>query len=306
MITSWTPVVIYRIGKQLGLSADGALLAGRLIAWSPAFAFWSGALYKEGLILLLLSLAVLHTLRLQTRFQWHAMLLMAGCLAGLFGLRPYIAALMCVVLCLGLLLGRGGNRGLPSIVVGFRQLFILAGFVALLIWFGLTRTARATLPGSVHEALTTISISRQDLAQEAASGFSASTTFASPADAISFLPVGLVYFLLAPLPWQLGQLRQTLAIPETVCWTCLYPIVIWGISRGMKRNPQGSVLLLAAAASMTVLYALSLGNIGSIYRMRIQVWLIFAVFAGWGWEAWREKRPRRAQTATVRRFRKPV
>ena len=36
----------------MGLSRSGANFAGSLVAFSPAFAFWSGGFYKEGFILL--------------------------------------------------------------------------------------------------------------------------------------------------------------------------------------------------------------------------------------------------------------
>ena len=294
LITAWAPVIVYRIAKQLGLSSKGALLAGRLIAFSPAFAFWSAAPYKEGLIIVLLSLGFLHILKLQTGIRWTSLLVVCGCLIGLFGLRPYIAVIMSAVLWLGVIIGRGKTSGIPVVIVTLRQTFVATLLGGLLVWTGLTRTAGANLPGSVEDGLTKISISRRDLAQSGVSGFRPDTTFAHIPDAIEFLPTGLAYFLFSPTPWQVGRLRQNTTIPETLLWVCLYPMAFAGIRRGLKRNPQGSITLLAGAASMSLLYALFAGNIGVVYRMRIQVWLILAIFIGWGWEAQQERSRQRA------------
>jgi hypothetical protein len=292
-ITAWTPVVIFRIARRLGISSSGAILAGRLVALSPAFAFWSGALYKEGLILLFLAVALLHILRLQTEWRWRSLLLAGGCLAGLFGLRFYVAALMSGVLCVGLVLGRSRAPHQDSLFVGMRQVSILAVFIVILAGFGLTERVRRVIPDDADQAVQLIGESRLGSSLEGASGFNHSAKFTNTAEASKFLPVGLAYFLFAPAPWQFGKLRQNLAIPETVFWVGLYPFVFWGMLRGLHRNFQGSVLLLVPAAILTVFYALYAGNIGTLYRMRVQVWLMLSIFAGWGWEALREKQSQR-------------
>jgi hypothetical protein len=305
-LTAWTPVVVYRIGRRLGVSGSGALFAGRLVAFSPAFAFWSGALYKEGVILLFLSIALLQILQLQTEWRLGSLLVASGCLAGLFGLRFYVAVLMSGVLGLGLILGRRRDQGQDFLYVAVRQVSVLAAFLAIFSALGMTDRVRRLIPHDVPEAVRTIEVVRLGSSIEGASGFNRDVWIASPSEAISFLPVGIGYFLLSPSPWQIGQLRQNLAIPETAFWICLYPLALWGMFRGLRRNFQGGAVLLVPAALLTVFYALSAGNIGTIYRMRIQVWLILAIFAGWGWEALREKQRRAASVPVQARAHRHV
>jgi hypothetical protein len=297
-MTAWTPVVVYRIARRLNISSSGALLAGRLVAFSPAFAFWSGALYKEGLILLFLSLAILQVLRLQTEWRWRSLLLACACLASLYGLRFYVAMLMTGVLCLGLMLGRRGDPRHDFLFVSMRQVSVVIVFIAILTGFGVTGRVRRLMPNDVDEAVQVIDHSRFGSALMGASGFSPSDRFTTQAEAMEFLPVGVAYFLFSPTPWQFGQIRQNLAIPETVFWVGVYPLALWGVLRGLRRNFQGSVLLLVPAVLLTGFYALYAGNIGTVYRMRVQVWLFFSIFVGWGWEALREKR-RSTRTLTV-------
>jgi hypothetical protein len=302
-MTAWTPVVVYRIARHLGVSGSGAQFAGRLVAFSPAFAFWSGALYKEGLILLFVSVSILEVLRLQTEWRWRSLFFATACLAGLFGLRFYVAVLMSGILCLGLILGRRRDTRQDFLFVAVRQVSVLAVFIVILSGLGLTDRVRTLVPSNADVAVQTMENVRVGSSQEGSSGFTRDVWITSPSAAMAFLPVGLGRFLFSPLPWQLGQTRQNLAIPETVFWICLYPFAFWGALCGLRRNFQGSVVLLVPAALLTCFYALSAGNVGTVYRMRIQVWLILSIFAGWGWEALRERRRRTvSMTVPVRRI----
>jgi hypothetical protein len=301
-ITAWTPVVVYCISRRLGVSGPGAQFAGRLVAFSPAFAFWSGALYKEGLIFLFLSTAILQILQLQIEWRLRSLLLASGCLAGLFGLRFYVAVLMSGVLCLGLILGRRRDPGQEFLFVVVRQVSVLAVFITTLAALGLTGHIHKLIPSDLDTAVRTIETARLGSSLEGASGFNRNVRITSPSEAIRYLPVGVGYFLFSPTPWQFGHVRQNLAIPETVFWISLYPLAAWGALRGLRRNFQGSILLLVPATLLTSIYALGSGNIGTLFRMRVQVWLILSIFAGWGWEALRERQRRsRSIKAAVRR-----
>src|SRR5215831_5852321 len=280
-ITAWTPVVVYRIARRLGISGSGAQFASRLVAFSPAIAFWSGALYKEGLILLFLSMVLLEILRLQMEWRWRSLLLASGCLAGLFGLRFYVAVLMSGVLGLGLILGRRRDRRQDFFFVAMRQVSVLAVFIAILAALGLTSRVRRLVPSEVDTAVQTVENVRLGSSLSGESGFSSDVWITSPSAAIEFLPVGVGYFFFSPTPWQFGKIRQNLAIPETLFWVGLYPLAVWGALRGLRRNFHGSIPLLVSGALLTSLYAWAAGNIGTVFRMRVQVWLIVSIFAGW-------------------------
>jgi len=116
-ITAWTPVLIYRIVRKLGFPSDAAYVSGLLVAVTPAFAFWSSALYKEGLILLVMSLQIYHMLNLQEEFSWKSLTIVLVGLPVLFGLRFYLAMMMAAVVVGGLCSGRG-----QQIVQGRRRL----------------------------------------------------------------------------------------------------------------------------------------------------------------------------------------
>jgi len=125
-VTAFTPVLTYLIAREMGLTRSGANFAGGLVAFSPAFAFWSGGFYKEGLVLLLLNLSMYQVLRLQRGWKWDSMFILLGCLFGLFGLRFYLAAMLSAIVLVGLLLGR--SKAGDGALTMLRQAVILAGF----------------------------------------------------------------------------------------------------------------------------------------------------------------------------------
>ena len=212
------------------------------------------------------------------------MLILAACLFGLFGLRFYLAAMLSAIV-----LGRIAAGPQPSVRGSFDNDAPgshSGGFHWDVVRIGLTERIRRIVPGDLSEALGAIETSRHDLANSADSGFARELNITTPAGALEFLPTGMAYFMFSPAPWQWGRVRQNLVIPETAFWICLYPLMAWGMIRGLKQNFQSSGLLLAAVIPISCLYALFSGNIGTAYRMRMQVWLLLAIFAGWGWEAW--------------------
>jgi hypothetical protein len=282
LLTSLTPVLAFRAARQLGVPREGALSGARLVAYSPAFAFWSGALYKEGLILIVLFLVIEHTLRLQKSIRPLSVLVLAVCLLALFGLRFYIGVIFGVCIVAGLVLGRRNRNnpeGAPAIL---RQALVLILVFMAFNLFGLSDSIGQLLSVKVEENLSKIDSTRRNLAM-AASGYGGDAYVGDVDSAVQFLPVGLAYFLTVPLPWQLGSYRQMLAIPETLFWVLvIYPRAFRGMLRSARANPAGTVFLVLASVAICCLYALFIANIGTAYRVRVQVWAIWALFAGWG------------------------
>lgn len=290
-ITAWGPVLTYKIARQLGASPTAAYYSARLIMWSPVFLIWS-ALYKEGAIYVVLNLIVYHILLLQEKWQPRSLLIVVACMPALFALRFYLGAGLAPIVALGLLFGRVKTRAdfVNLLWVLLRQIVLVGGLIFLLGQVGFFERVQADLPANLEEALADIQTSRSDLARSASSGYLPDADVSTPQAALTFLPLGLLYFLTVPFPWQLGSMRQNITIPETAFWVLLYPQMLLGMKRGLNRNYQGSLLIIAITVAICILYALFMGNIGTAYRMRSQVWLLWAVFAGLGWEEKHERR----------------
>ncbi len=283
-ITAFTPLLTYRICRQLGGSPSTALVSGWLVGISPAFVFWCGALYKEGLVLLVLNLAVHHVLRLQAAWRTRSFCILSLALLGMVALRLYVALIMGVTICVGLLLQRDEKlkpRGQPRIPV--RQPLVAMLFTAVIVLVGVATYVNDVLPASVEDGLCLVQSARDDLTN-ATSGYLPEASIRTPQEALRFMPLGLAYFLAVPLPWQTGSLRQNLAIPDTAVWLVFYPLILVGMFRALRRNLQGTLLLLIVSAGLCLFCALLVGNIGTAYRLRVQIWLLWAPFFGMGWE----------------------
>ncbi len=284
-ITAWTPVFIYRLSRQLGLTDIGALYAARLVIFSPVFAFWGGALYKEGLVLLVLSLISYHVLILQEGFRPRSVFMVVLGIAALTSLRFYLAAILLPSIVLGTLLARRWGAGealteeTPASTV-IRRMVVLGGLIVLLVVSGSSTGILKILPENTREFLGQVQASRDDLAS-ASSGYLRGTDVTTPLAALKSLPLGVFYFLTVPLPWQLGSARQMLVIPEMIFWLLQYPRIFRGMKLGLRQNLSGSLVLISITLAMVILYGLFVSNIGTAYRLRAQVWLFWAVFAGW-------------------------
>ncbi len=285
-ITAFAPVLTYRIARQIGAARSAAAAGAWIVVFSPAFAFWCGALYKEGLILVLLHLAIYHTLRLRAGWTPHSLFMLGASLLGLAFLRLYIATIAGVMLCPGLLLARSYRRALPG------QIPSLATRIAITVLLTMTMAGIGFL-AQIHKSIPTdpecmlgrIAIARYDLAVSADSGYLRDASISTPQDALQFLPLGLGYFLTVPHPWQIGSLRQNLAIPDTTIWVgIIYPLALLGAVSTMRRNFPAAILILAITFAICGWYALIIANIGTAYRLRVQVWALWAIFAGIGWE----------------------
>ena len=115
-----------------------------------------------------------------------------------------------------------------------------------------------------------------------------------PVNALTYLPLGLVYFLLSPFPWQVFTPRQVMAVPDVLIWYTLLPFVVLGLATMIRHRFRDAAMLLLCIAGITILYSLVEGNIGIIFRHRSQVIAPLMVFAGVGIEAWRVRRVRRS------------
>ena len=104
----------------------------------------------------------------------------------------------------------------------------------------------------------------------------------TPAAAIRFLPRGLAYFLLAPAPWQIVSVRELLTLPEMLLWYALLPQVFFGMRHALRQRVASALPIATFALVATLAYALVESNLGTAYRHRAQVLVLYLVFAAVG------------------------
>jgi hypothetical protein len=103
-----------------------------------------------------------------------------------------------------------------------------------------------------------------------------------PVNALTYLPIGLVYFLGSPFPWQVLSPRQIMALPDVLVWYALLPPIFVGLMTIIRHRFREATVLLISIALIATLYSLVEGNVGIIFRHRAQVIVPMMIFAGTG------------------------
>src|SRR5687768_6475574 len=206
-----TAVVVYYVAQSLFSNTRVSKLAAVLVAFFPSLILWSSQALKDGLIILALALAILATLRLMEKITVRYVLVLTGCLLALLSLRFYIFYMMVAAVAGSFILGMKTLN-----VQSFVQRFVAVALMGLAFtWFGVLRYAGTQFERYAN--LKAIQMSRIDQAN-AGSGFGKDVDVGTTEGALTAIPIGLVYLLFAPFPWDMATLRQSITLPEMLIW----------------------------------------------------------------------------------------
>jgi hypothetical protein len=150
---------------------------------------------------------------------------------------------------------------------------------------------------------------RLDASQSAVSGFAEDVDVSTTSGALSTIPLGLTYLLLAPFPWQLASLRQIITLPEMIVWWASIPLLVLGALFTIKHRLREIAPIIIFTSLLTLTYSIMQGNVGTAYRQRAQLLVFYFVFVAVGFVLLRERREARDKTqrqeAEAHRHRRP-
>jgi len=232
---------------------------------------WSSINLKDALTTLSIVMVLWHTLMLQRHMSLGRFAALLVFMTLLGTLRSYLFVLTGISLVGSLMLGRMGLR-LRGLALA---LLLMLGFVGLYQQYGFGKDVVE------NQGLSTVNDMREELA-EGGSAYGTEASLDTPISALVYLPRGLSYFLLAPAPWQIFNLRQALTFPEMLLWYCLLPAIWRGVRYALRENFRPTVTLLTFASVLTVAYAMVETNLGTAYRHRAQVLVVYLIFAALG------------------------
>jgi 4-amino-4-deoxy-L-arabinose transferase-like glycosyltransferase len=258
------------------------------VAIFPAFVIWSGQLLKDGLIVFLLVLAITMVLQLQERLDYAAVVLLLISLAGILSLRFYIFYMVGVAVVGSFLIGTTNSA--RSIA---RRTAVLIVLGLGLTYFGVTRTATTDL--STYGNLEQLQRSRLDAAQSSKSGFAEDVDVSTTQGALSAVPVGFIYLMLAPFPWEVTSLRQSITLPEVLVWWSMIPVMVYGLWWSIRHKLRSAFPIIIFTLMLTLAYSIFQGNVGTAYRQRTQIQVFLFMFVGVGWQLYREKKEDKKQ-----------
>ena len=282
-----TAPVIFLCARHIFQNLRVARIAGVFVAFYPSLVLWSSQGLKDGPIVFLLALMMLATLKLGERLTVKYFVLLAAALLGLLSMRFYIFYMASAAVAGSFLIGM---RQLTSQSL-LRQVAIIFGMGLMLTYFGVLRTASAQL--ETYGNLEAVQRSRADLAQTAQSGFGRDVDVSTTTGAISAIPVGMIYLLFAPFPWQLASLRQSITLPEMVIWWASFPLLVLGVWFTLKYRLRQTLPILIFTSMLTVAYSVFQGNVGTAYRQRAQLLIFYFIFVAVGFVLMKERQEER-------------
>lgn len=283
VIGAATAPLVYFCSQNIFKNRGVAKFAAIGIAVFPAFVIWSGQLLKDGLIIFLLVLAMTMVLRLQERFDYLNVVLLVLSLAGILSLRFYIFYMVGVAVVGSFIIGTSmSGRSIA------RRTAVLLLLGLGLTYFGVTRTASTDL--NTYANFDQLQRSRLDAAQTSKSGFAEDVDVSTTQGALTAVPIGFVYLMFAPFPWELSSLRQAITVPEVLVWWAMIPIMIYGIWWTIRHRLRAAFPILIFSLMLTLAYSIFQGNVGTAYRQRTQIQVFLFMFIGVGWQIRKEKK----------------
>ena len=277
-----TAIVVYHATQTLFNNTRVSKTAAVLVGFFPSLVLWSSQALKDGLIIMALALSILATLRLMEKMKATWVLVLIGCLMMLFSLRFYIFYMMCAAVAGSFVLG---VKSLSA--QGFLHRFVAVGVIGLAFtWFGVLQSAGSQFERFAN--LKQIQASREDQAA-AGSGFMKDVDVQTTEGALTVIPIGLLYLMFAPFPWQFLTLRQAITLPEMIIWWLAFPVLVLGLWYSLKHRLRQVSPIIIFTTMLTLAYSLFQGNVGTAYRQRSQLLVFYFIFVAVGVVILRER-----------------
>lgn len=266
------PILVDATRRRFGPDATRAVPA--LLVMLPGFALWSSQLLREAGVYFLMAVAINAAVRLADRATLASCALFGVSIALLVTFRADVGLVLAAGLVVGLSLGARRPAGGFLTGAGLAMLTL-----ALVVGAGLGYSGYHLVTHATFQQLNVI----RGGSSTSASGFLATANISSPLRSLRYLPLGLLYFVLGPFPWQIHGLRELAAIPDVVVWWYLLPSLWRGIRCAYQRLSGGLVFDLLPACLLAVLLTLLFANFGTVVRERMQLTLTLVPLIAFGW-----------------------
>ncbi len=245
-----------------------ARYAAPLMVLLPGLFLWSSQLLKEAPVLALLALAANCAVRIGERVTFGATVTLVTAVALLLSFRGPVGLVVGAGLVCGIVLGR------KELVSGLGTALVMLGLMAGFVVVG--GVGESGYQSSVTSNLAEASVTRQNLALAAESGFGADKDTSTSGRALAYLPIGLFSITLGPFPWQGGSARQFASLPDVVVWWWLLPVLWRGYVESRRRIGRRAMAVVLPALTTWTLLALVISNYGLVSRERVQVVVLIA------------------------------
>ena len=286
VIGAATAVLVFNCAQHVFKNSRVAKIAAIFVAFFPSLVLWSAQGLKDAPVVFCLVLAILASLRLNEKLSATNAIILVVSLFSILSLRFYVFYMIAVAI------GGGFVIGLQKITpTNFVRQFVVIVLVGVsLTYLGVTRYASQQF--GRFGTLEAIQRSRLDMSR-AGSGFGQEVDVSTTQGAISTIPMGLIYLLFAPFPWQLVSLRQSITLPEMVIWWLSFPLLVLGIWYSVRYRLRQIAPILIFTTMLSIAYSVFQGNVGTAYRQRAQLLVFYFIFVAVGFILLIEKKENR-------------
>ncbi len=282
-----TAPVIYLCAAHVFKNLRVARFSAFAVAFYPSLVLWSSQGLKDGPIVFFLAVAILMTLKLGDKFNFKYVAILVLALFLVLTFRFYVFYMIFAAVAGAFVIGMQ-----KVTATSFARQFAIIILMGLaLTYLGVTRYASVHL--NYYTRLERVQQSRLDSAVSAQSGYGREVDVSTSEGALKTIPLGLVYLLFAPFPWQLTSLRQSITLPEMIIWWASFPLLILGIWFSIKYRLRQISPVLIFTVMLSLAYSIFQGNVGNAYRQRSQLLVFYFIFVGVGWVLLLEKREER-------------
>src|SRR5258705_6234486 len=267
-----TAILIYQCAHHVFRNMRAARFVAIAVAFYPSLVLWSAQGLKDGPIVFLLTLAILCTLKLGEKLSLKYIIVLACALLGLVALRFYVFYMICVAIAGAFVIGMQ-----QVTATSFARQFTAVILLGLaLTYIGVTRSASVQFER--YGTMEQLQRSRLDQARSADSGFGRDVDVSTTEGAIATIPMGVLYLLFAPFPWQITSLRQSITLPEMGVWWASVPLLVLGLWFAIRYRLRMISPILIFTVMLTLAYSVFQGNVGTAYRQRAQVLVFYFTF----------------------------
>jgi hypothetical protein len=259
---------IYFLSVQFGAEKRQALLVASIIYFQPAVLFYTSDMYKDGLVLCL-GLGVLGSaLRLAYKLSLLHVVIGLVSIVLLWYVRFYLIFITLAPLVAGVM-GLGGKRPLRTLGAGMA---LALGVILVATYTDIfdLATERA---GSTFETATSQGVITANYRDGTGSG----VQFDDGGSPTGALPAKLAYTLFSPFLWAGGSIGFHVGKLDGLLWY----YILYRAIRAMKKTDTRLLVMLATfAVPCTVVYAMTMANVGLIVRQRLIIVAATAILAG--------------------------
>jgi Dolichyl-phosphate-mannose-protein mannosyltransferase len=239
----------------------------------PSLILWSALNIRDIWVVALVLYVSWKSLEVAKSYSHLGLISALGGIWALTLFRDYLFYVVALPPIAAFLIGRRGELGR-----NFLLALAATGAIVFFVQHGAASSAEH------HMSLETLSQTRQNLVG-GGSAFGGNVDISTPEKALSFLPIGIAYFLFSPFPWQINSPLKLLSLPEMLLIYFLTPAMFRGIRFGISKRFRDALQSLLLMTALTISYALGEGNVGTLYRHRAQAITFYLMFAAAGIEA---------------------